>query len=125
MEQLNNKFSLKEVRKMLRNSPTEAEKLLWLNLRGKKLNGRKFRRQHSFGNYIMDFYCPEERLAVELDGQHHYAPEGREADAERDAFLLRFGIKVIRFENKEVLEDMRKVLQKIKDNFNHPPAPSF
>jgi very-short-patch-repair endonuclease len=116
MEKFNNKLSLKDERKMLRNNPTEAEKLLWLNLRGKKLNGRKFRRQHSFGNYIMDFYCPEERLAVELDGRHHYAPEGRKTDAERDAFLFRFGIKVIRFENKEVLEDMRKVLQMIKDN---------
>jgi very-short-patch-repair endonuclease len=97
---------------MLRNNPTEAEKLLWLNLSGKKRNGRKFRRQHSFGNY-----CPEERLAVEMDGRHHYAPEGRKADAERDTFLLKFWIKVIRFENKEVLEDMRKVLQMIKNNF--------
>ncbi len=72
MGQLHNKPSLKEERKALRNNLTEAEYLLWQYLKGKKLSGRKFRRQHSFENYIMDFYCPAEKPAIELDGQHHF-----------------------------------------------------
>ena len=72
MGQLYNKTSLKEERKALRNNLTEAEYLLCQYLKGKKLSGRKFRRQHSFENYIMDFYCPVEKLAIELDGQHHF-----------------------------------------------------
>ena len=121
-EQLNNKSTLKENRRELRNNPTSAEYLLWKNLKGKNLDGRKFRRQHSFGNYIMDFYCPAEKLAIELDGQHHYTPEGKKADQERDTFLAEYGIKVLRFENKEVMQNMTEVLQKIKDTINHSPS---
>lgn len=72
MGQLHNKPSLKEERKALRNNLTEAEYLLWQYLKGKKLSGRKFRRQHSFENYIMDFYCPAEKPEIELNGQHHF-----------------------------------------------------
>jgi|GEM_PF-145634 len=115
MEQLNNKKSLKEVRKELRNNPTQAESLLWKNLKGKKLMGKKFRRQHSFGDYIMDFYCPEEKLAVELDGAPHFTEEGKQADQERDAVLDSYGIQVLRFENKEVMENMHGVLGRIKE----------
>jgi len=72
---LNNINYLKDTRKYLRNNLTEAESLLWEVLKGKKLAGRKFRRQHSIGYYIVDFYCPSEKLIIELDGQHHFTPE--------------------------------------------------
>lgn len=94
MEQLNNKKSLKEARRLLRNNPTEAEYDLWQQLKGKQLLGKKFRRQHSFGDYIMDFYCPEEKPAVELDGASHFTEYGKQADQERDAMILHY-IKTI------------------------------
>ena len=116
-EQYHNKPSLKEDRQNLRNNATDAEQLLWKNLKGKKLVGRKFRRQHSYGNYILDFYCPSERLAIELDGSHHYTAEGKENDRIRDQFLKDNDIKVIRFSNSEVEKKMEVVLERIKANF--------
>jgi len=76
MGELNNKKELNELRKRLRNNPTPAEKALWKALQQSKFEGRKFRRQHSIRNYIVDFYCTEEKLAVELDGGGHYTKEG-------------------------------------------------
>lgn len=108
---------LKDTRAHLRSNMTEAELVLWEVLKGKKLCGRKFRRQYSIGYYIADFYCPSERLLIELDGQHHFTPEGKESDKERDNFLEELEIKVLRFENKEVLNDLTKVLKCIKSNF--------
>ena len=96
---------------------TEAELVLWEVLKGKKLCGRKFRRQHSIGYYIADFYCPSERLIIELDGQYHYTSEGLEKDRERDDHLKELKIKVLRFENKEVLNNLTDVLKCIKSNF--------
>jgi len=116
-EQHHNKQSLKEDRQYLRNHATEAEQLLWRNLKGKKMDGRKFRRQHSYGNYILDFYCPSERLAIELDGNHHFTAEGKEDDSIRDQFLKDNDIKVIRFSNREVEKKIEEVLEKIKASF--------
>ena len=101
---------------------TEAEGCLWEALKDKKLEGRKFRRQHSIGYYIADFYCPSEKLIIELDGQHHYTLEGKEKDIERDTHLALLQLKVLRFENKEVLENLNEVLKKIKLNlYNDAP----
>ncbi|MBT8319810.1 MAG: DUF559 domain-containing protein, partial [Gramella sp.] len=72
MKRIHNKKYLERFRKKLRKSLTPAEATLWKHLQNRKLKGRKFRRQHSIVNYIIDFYCPEERLAIELDGQGHY-----------------------------------------------------
>jgi very-short-patch-repair endonuclease len=96
---------------------TEAELVLWSVLKAKKLCGRKFRRQHSIGYYIADFYCPSEKLIIELDGQHHFTQEGTENDIERDKHLEEMNIKVLRFENKEVLNNLTQVLKIIKANF--------
>jgi very-short-patch-repair endonuclease len=74
--QLNNKPILKNYRKGLRNNMTEAEIVLWKYLKGSQLDGKKFRRQHSFGNYILDFYCAPLKLAIELDGASHFTEEG-------------------------------------------------
>ena len=115
--QLHNISILKDTRKFLRENMTEAEVVLWEVLKEKKLNGRKFRRQHSIGYYIADFYCPSERLIIELDGQQHYTPDGILKDRERDKHLSEMNITVLRFENKAVLNDLSQVLQCIKSYF--------
>ena len=104
-------------RKELRSSLTSAEAALWQILKGSKLDGRKFRRQHSVGKYILDFYCPSEKLAIELDGEVHFNESARQYDYERKLFLEHYGIKVLRFENKLIFEELGWVLDKIKSNF--------
>jgi len=103
---------------------TPAEARLWTILKNSKLDGRKFRRQHSVGKYILDFYCASEKLAIELDGAGHYTGRGIENDRERTSFIEQFGINVIRFENKRVFEDEEWVLDNIRTHFgwveNHP-----
>lgn len=108
---------LRSNRARLRKNMTEAERILWSVLKGKKLGGRKFRRQHSIGYYIVDFYCVSEKLIIELDGQHHFTVKGKAKDKERDEHLKLFGIKILRFENKQVLKDLTGVLKVIKENF--------
>ena len=115
--QLNNLNYLKATRENLRKNLTESELVLWEVLKDKKLCGRKFRRQHSIGHYIADFYCTSERLVIELDGQHHFTPEGLAKDLDRDIHLAMMNIKMLRFENKEVLNNLTNVLKVIKDNF--------
>lgn len=117
---LNNLNYLKTNRKRLRNNLTPAEASLWKLLQGSKLGGRKFRRQHSVGNYILDFYCPSEKIAVELDGAGHYTEEGIKKDELRTKFLNEVGIKVLRFENKLVFEKTEWVLEEICRGFHHP-----
>ena len=108
---------LKDTRRLLRRNLTEAELVLWEILKDKKLCGRKFRRQHGIGYYIVDFYCSTEKLIIELDGQNHYTPDGIEDDIERDAHLALMDKKVLRFENKEVLNNLTHVLKQIKATF--------
>ena len=114
MGQLYNKKSLNQKRRELRNNKTDAEKYLWYELKGKQLADRKFRRQHSVGNYILDFYCTEERLAIELDGEHHYEGEQMAYDLERTKYLQSLGIKVLRFKNGDVLFDRDRVVKEIE-----------
>ena len=122
---LNNLPHLKTFRKELRNNLTPAEAKLWTLLKEKALDGRKFRRQHSFANYILDFYCPKERLAIELDGQGHFEATQAEYDQERDLFLEAFGIKVLRFENKWVWNNAKGLLDEVRSHFGkQPPRPS-
>ena len=104
-------------RKELRNNLTPAEAKLWTLLKGKQLDGRRFRRQFSVANYILDFYCPEECLAIELDGNGHNFASQAEYDAERDLFLLHYGIKVLRFENKWVWDNPDTLIEEVKMNF--------
>jgi len=112
-----NRKYLKTRRKDLRSNSTQAEIILWQCLKGSKLEGRKFRRQQSIGNYIVDFYCPKERLVIELDGEVHFTPEAIEYDKQRTEYLESLYIKVIRFENQEVVYNIDKVLENIKSNF--------
>ena len=114
---IHNKPELKTLRKKLRNNSTSAEAVLWIQLKQRQLDGRKFRRQHSIGNYIVDFYCPEEQLAVELDGENHFWEEGIQNDQMRAAYSNSKDIRVIRFGNKWIFEDMDHVLNEIKKHF--------
>lgn len=115
--QTNNKSELKENRKRLRNNGTSAEAFLWNYIKAKKLKGRKFRRQFSVENYILDFYCPAEKLCVELVGADHFTSAGFEYDKKRTEYLNTLGITVIRFENDTVFESIETVLEEIMSNF--------
>ena len=85
----------------LRNRETEAEKLLWEELRGNKVNGLKFRRQHPVSLFIADFYCHKLKLVVEIDGEYHFTKEQILKDKERTEILNSNGLEVIRFKNEE------------------------
>jgi len=113
----NSRPYLETFRTELRKSLTPAEATLWSALRRSQLDGRKFRRQHSVGDYILDFYCPAERLAVELDGQVHRNERAELYDYERRLFLNHYGIKVIRFENFLVFDELEYVLFRIRSWF--------
>lgn len=121
MKQNNNKiFNKKELkprRKELRNNSTYAEVFFWQQVKDRQLEGRKFRRQTSIGPFVVDFYCPEEKLVVELDGDVHFDEEAIKYDKKRTEFLESVGLKVIRFENKDLLRNTEYVLSKIKEYF--------
>lgn len=89
---------------------TDAERLFWSKIRGKRLKGRQFYRQKPIGNYIVDFYCPKAGLVVELDGGQHYSAEGKHKDHMRDNYLGQLGLKVLRFSDREVFENLDGVL---------------
>ena len=120
---IHNLPKLAEYRDTLRKLLTPAEASFWNMVKNSRLNGRKFRRQHSTGNYILDFYCPSEKLAVELDGAKHYSVAGVAYDRERTKYLESHGIVVLRFENKAVFEEREWVADVIRSNFRFgPPA---
>ena len=108
---------MQALRRGLRNGATSAEAELWKYLKKSQLRGRKFRRQHSIGPYIVDFYCPSEKLAIELDGEVHTAPNRQDYDAMREGYLHKQGIRVVRFENRIVFERLEMVLQGIAWHF--------
>ena len=98
----------------LRRDATDAERALWRRLRGKQLDGLKFRRQHAVGRFVLDFYCHECRLAVELDGGQHGEAAHRRRDDTRTAFLERKGVAVLRYSNLEVLQETEAVLEDLR-----------
>jgi very-short-patch-repair endonuclease len=99
----------------LRAEQTNAERLIWMLLRDRRFDGLKFRRQHPIGHYILDFYCEELNLAVELDGGQHNLPEGQKHDMSRSEWLTAKGIRVVRFWSHDVLGDTDTILQAIWD----------
>jgi len=104
--------------KRLRRKQTAAEYRLWSLLRGKKLGGYKFRRQHVILNYIVDFLCFSEKLIIELDGPIHNTQKAREYDQRREDLLKANGYRVLRFKNAEVFQDEEKVLSTILQTLN-------
>ena len=103
----------------LRSNMTLAEQVLWDALRGKKLDGLKFRAQHPVGPFILDFWCPSRKLVVELDGDIHQGQE--DYDEARTKQLEDYGYCVIRFQNKDVLTDLPSVLERIKEAAKYSP----
>lgn len=102
---------------------TDAETLLWRRLR-RSGSGVKFRRQHPWGPYVLDFYAERVHLAIEVDGGQHYTPEGLAKDAERTKFLESAGIQVLRFSDTEVLVETNAVLEAIWEatrGYDHSP----
>ncbi len=113
------KSTLKERRQGLRKNMTVTESLLWDRLRNKQI-GFKFRRQHSIDIYIVDFYCVEKKLIIELDGKVHL--KNKDYDKERDNYLKSLGINVFRIKNEEVENNIDKVIFEIKMKLNSLPG---
>jgi very-short-patch-repair endonuclease len=107
-----NRPEQKSFRSALRRNQTEPEQRLWARLRSKQF-GVKFRRQHGVGRYIVDFYCAELGLIIELDGDSHYQEGAPAYDAVRDEFMRRLGLRVLRFTNQDVMQQLDAVLEKI------------
>ena len=111
MRHVANDPALKKYRRTLRKNQTDAEDRLWQQLRNRRLEGLKFFRQYSFGSYILDFYCPQCLLAIELDGSQHLAQQNY--DDKRTGYLNQYGIEVMRFWDNDVLEDTDGVVEGI------------
>jgi very-short-patch-repair endonuclease len=108
----------------LRQDASNAEQVLWSRLRDRSILGVKFRRQQVLAGYILDFYCHQAKLAVELDGGQHGEPDGRSRDAHRDAVLGGLGVSVLRFWNNEVLTNISGVLEAIQQRLERRDPPS-
>ena len=103
----------KDFARKLRREMSLPEVLLWVQLKGQRLEGLKFRKQHPVGPYILDFYCHDVRLALEVDGEGHSLGDRPERDAVRDAWLLTRGIRTLRLSATAVLDSMDDALRMI------------
>jgi very-short-patch-repair endonuclease len=117
---------LKPLARQMRHEPTLAENVLWQHIRGRKLKSAKFRRQHAIERFIVDFFCYEAKLIIEVDGEiHQYT---HEEDAIRQEFLESQSFIVIRFTNEEILKQLQAVLERIatylSDSFSDSPSPN-
>ncbi|MEI6660352.1 MAG: endonuclease domain-containing protein [bacterium] len=124
MKRLHNIPELISRRKNLRNNTTPQEVLLWSRLKNSQ-TGFKFRRQHSIGGYIADFYCPKNKLAIEIDGSQHFQKDAQEYDKNRTEFFKILGVRVIRFTNTEINTNLDSVIMKIISRIiiHHPLPP--
>ena len=109
----------KEYRQLLRKTETPTERMLWKKLKKKQLDGYRFRRQHGYGPYVLDFYCPALRLCVEVDGKIHDDVNVKIKDEDRSVFLKQNNIFVLRFKNEEVEQDAERVLGRIREFINN------
>ena len=119
MKTIYNRLRFKKRRKELRRTSTDAEKKLWSILRNRNIQGLKFFQQYSVGGYILDFYCPAKRLAIEADGSQHI---GSEYDIVRTEFLNGNDITVLRFWNNDILKNPEGVRMKIIEKIATPPV---
>ena len=108
-----NKHTTLVKRKLLRINSTKEEILLWEKLKNRRFHNLKFRRQHGIGEYIVDFYCKDLNLVIELDGKQHYEKDNLKYDEIRTEILNSLGLKVIRFENKKIINNMEMILEEI------------
>jgi very-short-patch-repair endonuclease len=95
---------------------TDAERLLWSRIRKKQLKGLQFYRQRIIGNYIVDFYCPEAKLVIEVDGSQHYGNQGKEKDTVRDDYLRRLGMKILRVSDRDVFENIDGIMERVYES---------
>ena len=124
--QVYNKQDLKERRKALRKNQTPAERKLWNSLRNKQIYDFKFYRQFSIDYYIADFYCPESKLVIEIDGSQHNRKYEKDYDQVRTELMENLNIRVIRFSNDKVMNNFQEVIDQIKiELLNSPPTPLF
>lgn len=125
---ISNNLPYKQKRRNLRKNGTIAERILWSKLQGKRFLGKKFYRQYSIGSYILDFYCHSNKLAIELDGSQHLTPKQIQYDDQRSAFLEKQHIRVIRFWDNTVFNNLDGVLEEIfkyLHNNGNSPQPSL
>lgn len=115
--------SLKTKRRQLRRNQTDVERILWQRLRNKQLSNLRFFRQYSIGSYILDFYCPAKKLAIEVDGGQHALQSNEVNDTTRRLYLEEKNVHVLRFWNNEVLSNIDGVLQKIAEAVTPPASP--
>jgi very-short-patch-repair endonuclease len=108
MQPYNQKLAINA--RVLRANMTDAELLLWQRVRLKQVRGLQFYRQKPLLAFIVDFYCPKAGLVIELDGGQHFEEEHRAADAQRDAALTGLGLRVLRFDNRQVLLEIEAVM---------------
>ncbi len=113
MTEIFNKSSQRNKRKILRRNISEPEVILWSCLKAHNTKGYKFRRQYSIGRYVVDFYCPKLRLAIEVDGSSHTGKDAKEYDLVRQKDIEELGIKFLRFTNEEIKNNLKEVLHRI------------
>ena len=114
MTQYFNRADEKVKRRILRNNMPNAETGIWSKLKGRQLLGYKFRRQYSVDRYVVDFYCPEMKLAVEIDGDGHFQNGAKNNDRRRQAFIESFGIQFLRFTNEDVFKNLDGVIEIVR-----------
>lgn len=110
-----NEKEQKLLRQNLRNNKTAPEAIFWQVIKGRQIDGLKFRRQYGFGPYVLDFYCPEIRLCIELDGEVHKTANADEYDRMRTQFLNMNDIMVIRFDNQVVYKNIQGIITEIRE----------
>ncbi len=122
-----NRHRFKSLRQKLRKARIPAEELLWNRIRHRRVRGVKFRRQYGVGRYVLDFYAPSIRLAVEIDGPSHSKPGARERDRIRQEYIEGFGIHFLRFTNDDIYRALDRAVAEIErrvDELSRAPAPS-
>lgn len=124
MDNLFNSKRLLAKRVSLRKVMTPQEIVLWSRIRRKQL-GHKFRRQHAIGNYVVDFYCPEKKFIIELDGWQHKRLKDKKYDIDRTKYLEGIGLTVLRFWNNEINDNLERVIMKINEHLETPLSSSF
>jgi very-short-patch-repair endonuclease len=105
--------NLKKTGRKLRNNLTDAEKILWSKIRKRQIKNYQFLRQRPIGNYVVDFYCKEAKLVIEVDGGQHFEDKNIKNDELKEDFLKKQGLKIMRFTNLDILKNIENVLEKI------------
>ena len=114
---------LKPLARNLRTNMTDAEQLIWSKIRRKQIGDLQFYRQKNVGNYIVDFYCPKGKLIIEVDGGQHLEKVGMKKDQERDRYLQKLGLTVLRFSDIDVLKNIDGVIERINEHIKSPLSP--